>query len=92
MKKLVKKEFDEISLDSVNSNYFFGVEVVSTKGFVTKSGNSYHVASTIDLSEGNLYPATIKDCLKETLEVCLKNNWEVFVFKTHKELFKWLSE
>ena len=102
MKQIVKKSETvipkiEVGDSNLNKNTILGlVSKQGKKSFVTRSDydkGSFQVLCAYDFANGNGYSfldnfSDKTDLVKEALNL----KFEVFVFDSEKELFKWLSE
>lgn len=91
MKKvIIKQEEEKVYLSDLDSSSLVGLELnQGLKAFLLYScEKGFYCVNNTDFSklESKVFEYTIKGCIEK---MNVKN---VFVFETHKELFKWMSE
>lgn len=91
MKKvIIKQEEEKVYLSDLDSSSLVGLEFnQGLKAFLLYScEKGFYCVNNTDFSK--LESKIFEDTIKDFVETCKVQ--EVFVFETHKELFKWMSE
>jgi hypothetical protein len=87
---------NDICLDDINEDLYFGVEVNNEKGFITRENydsGRYKVMALSALTNGNTFYFTNNETLKSLIKYILTiNATKVMVFNSSKELFVWLNK
>lgn len=96
MKKVVKGNTEQVMVNSVSKNKYYGVKQLSSKGFIVREDydkGNYKAYCANKLTNGNAWwIEKPTDSFVKFVDELVEKKYEVFEFDTSQELFKWLSE
>ncbi len=90
MKRVIvtEKDIETVNIDSIDNYSIIGISE-NLKHYVIKVKNGYCASTDNDITN-----KWVKDTQKEYIQEFCKRvpESQIFIFDTHKELFKWLSD